>query len=284
MGRIDRGSKLISGEMQMLRRVNWKLLAALFAVGGVGIFATAETYGQATASKPAAAAPAQDLPKAEQLIEKYIAAIGGKDALGKIKSLTATGSIAIPQAGITGAMELMQSDGKMLMVMDMPGVGKQTVGFNGDVAWQESDLTGPQVLEGAMVEDLKFQAKIDGYSDAAAYFDSIETVGQASFAGEDAYKVVAKKKGSPDKTMYFSQQSGLIIGAEGEQDSGFGLMKITTVIGEYKKVGEVLMSHSAEQKLPNGMAVKMTMSKIEANTEVPASKFELPESVKKLIK
>lgn len=268
----------------MLRRVNWKLMAAVLAVGGVGIFATATTYGQAAASKPAAAASAQDLPKAEQLIEKYIAAIGGKDALSKVKSLKATGTIAIPQAGITGDVEMTQSEGKMLMVMDMPGVGKQTVGFNGDVAWQDSELTGPQVLEGAMVEDLKFQAKIDGYSDAAAYFDSMETVGQESFAGEDAYKVLAKKKGSPDRTMYFSQKSGLIIGAEGEQDSGFGAMKITTVTSDYKKVGDILMSHSAEQKLPNGMAVEIKMTKIEVNADVPTTTFELPESIKKLIK
>lgn len=284
MGRIDSGSKLILGEMQMLRRVNWKLLAAVLAVGGVGIYATAETFGQATASKPAAAASAQDLPKAEQLLEKYIEAIGGKEALSKIKSLKATGSINIPQAGITGDMEMMQADGKMLMVMEMPGVGKQTVGFNGEVAWQDSDLTGPQLMEGAMVEDLKFQAKIDGYSDAAAYFDSMETVGQESFAGEDAYKVVAKKKGSPDKTMFFSKKSGLIIGSEGEQDSGFGVMKITTITSGYKKVGDLLMSHTVEQKLPNGMAVEITMSQIELNPDVPASKFELPESIKKLIK
>jgi hypothetical protein len=84
--------------------------------------------------------------------------------------------------------------------------------------------------------------------------------------------------------MFFSKKSGLIIGSEGEQDSGFGLMKITTVTGGYKKVGDLLMSHTAEQKLPNGMAVEIKMSQIELNADVPTSKFDLPESIKKLIK
>jgi zinc protease len=266
----------------MLRTFSRKLVALVVALGGVGIFSDGMVGAQATATKSAVAQ--QDLPKAESLIDKYVAAIGGKEALSNIKSLTVSGSMVIAQAGINGDIEMLQSDGKMLMKIDLPGIGQQTIGFNGEVAWQNSELTGPQLIEGGMLEDLKFQAKIDGYSDAAQYFDSLETVKAVDFEGEAAYEVVAKKKGTSDKTLFFSQKSGLIIGSSGEQQSDFGTMNITTVISDYKKVGSIMMSHKATQKLPNGMAVEMNMKEIKVNEAIPTDKFALPDSIKKLIK
>jgi hypothetical protein len=267
----------------MLVKFGRKLIALAVVLGGVGIFSVGWAHAQATATKSAASAQ-QDLPQAASLIEKYVAAIGGKEALSSVKSLTVSGSMAIAQAGINGDLEMVQSDGKMLMTINLPGIGQQTIGFNGEVAWQDAELTGPQLIEGGMLEDLKFQAKIDGYSDAAKYFDSLETVKETEFEGETAYEVVAKKKGTSDKTLFFSKKSGLIIGSSGEQQSDFGTMNITTVISDYKKVGNIMMSHRATQKLPNGMAVEMSMNEIKVNEPIPAEKFALPESIKKLIK
>lgn len=265
----------------MLRRV-YSTLVVVLALSGVGVCATG-VHAQATATKPAATVN-QELPKAEALFAKYTEAVGGKAAFSKIKSISATGTISIAQAGIEGDLEMQQVNGKMLMVIEMAGVGKQTVGFDGKVGWQDADLTGPKLVEGAMLEDLKFQAQIDGYQNAAEYFDSLETVKETKFAGQDAYEVVAKKKDMPDRSIFFSKESGLIIGTQGDSETDFGTMNMISITSDYKKVGDVMMSHGAEQKMPNGISVKMTMTKIELNTDIPAEKFELPESVKKLVK
>ncbi len=265
----------------MLRRMIWAL-AMVLMLGGVGIYST-NVQAQATATKPATKA-SQELPKAEALFDKYAEAVGGREAYSKIKSVTAKGTISIPQAGIEGNLEMHQADGKMLMVIEMAGVGKQTVGFDGKVGWQDADLTGPKLMEGAMLEDIKFQAQIDGYQNAAKYFDSVETIKEAKFEGQAAYEVVAKKKDMPDRSIFFAKDSGLIIGTQGDSETDFGTMNMISITSDYKEVGGVKMSHAGEQKMPNGIAVKMTMTEIKLNADIPADKFELPESIKKLIK
>ncbi len=258
------------------------VLLALAAVAMGSPWAT-NVMAQATTANPPATK--QDLPAAKSLLEKYLKAVGGKEAFKAVKNITMTGSMEIPQAGVNGDMEMFQSgDGKLLMIIELPGIGRQSIGFDGKVAWQDSELTGPQLIEGAMLEDLKFEAKVDGYAEAAEYFDSLETVAAEDFEGEAAYKVIAKKEGIPDKMLFFSKSSGLIVGAEGEQESPFGKMNVRTVISDYKKVGAVLMSHRAVVSLPNGMTQELTMKEVKVNQEIPADKFELPESIKKLVK
>ncbi len=267
----------------MLRSNVWKWTAVAVVVGGVGIFSTGTITAQETATQPRVAA-AQDLPAAADIIKKYLTAIGGKEALDAIKNVTAKGTMAIPQAGLTGDLEMYQADGKMLMIIEIPGIGSQTVGFDGSVAWQDSDLMGPQLLEGGMLEDMKFQAKIDGYSGALEYFDSMKTVALTDFNGEESYKVVAKKKGTSDKTLFFSKESGLLVGSEGAQESPFGEIEITTVVSDYKKVGGIMMSHKAELKMSNGMTQQLAMTEVKVNQEIPANKFVLPDSIKRLVK
>lgn len=265
----------------MRRYVRWTL-AVVLALGGIGIY-SASVQAQVDAAKTESA-QSQDLPKAEALFEKYSEATGGREAFAKIKSLSATGTISIPQAGIEGDMEMFQADGKMLMVIDMVGVGKQTVGFDGKVGWQDADLTGPQLIEGSMLEEIKFQVQIDGYQNAAKFFDSLETVQETTFEKQTAYEVVAKKKGMADRSVFFSKETGLIIGTKGEVETAVGTMNMVNVTSDYKQVGDVKMSHGGEQKMPNGMTVKMATTEIKLNAEVPADKFALPESIKKLIK
>lgn len=265
----------------MRRYVRWTL-AVVLALGGIGIY-PATTQAQDAAAK-VETAKTQDLPKAEALFDKYSEATGGREAFAKIKSLSSKGTISIPQAGIEGDIEMWQADGKMLMVIEMAGVGNQTVGFDGKIGWQVADLTGPQLIEGAMLEEFKFQVQIDGYQNAAKFFDSLETVKETTFEKQPAYEVVAKKEGLPERSIYFSKETGLIIGTMGESETAMGKMNMTNVTSDYKQVGDVKMSHGGEQKMPNGIAVKMTMTEIKLNVEVPAEKFALPDSVKKLIK
>lgn len=265
----------------MLRRFGWKLVVGL-ALSGTAVFAP-NVQAQATATKPATTT-SQELPKAEALFDKYSEAVGGREAFAKIKSVSSVGTMSIPQAGIEGDVEMFQADGKLLIVAEFAGVGKQTVGFDGTVGWQDADLTGPKLLEGAMLEEIKFQAKVDGMQNAAKYYDSITTVKETTFAGQAAYEVVAKKKGTPDKSIFFAKDSGLIIGTQGESETDFGKMEVTSTTADYKQVGDVKISHGGEQKFPNGITMKMTMTEIKLNPTIPADKFELPAAIKKLVK
>src|SRR5579872_6598314 len=62
----------------------------------------------ATASLPAAQA-SQDilLPNARTIVDRYVAAMGGDQAFARVTSVHATGSITVPQQGISGTADLL---------------------------------------------------------------------------------------------------------------------------------------------------------------------------------
>ncbi len=98
----------------------------------------------------AAAAPAEQPTKpaitAEQVIEKSIAATGGREAMHKLTSSYAKGIMDFPAAEAHGIIErYSKAPNKQLTVTYLEGVGESRQGFDGRVAWSQ-DATG-QVTE-----------------------------------------------------------------------------------------------------------------------------------------
>src|SRR5689334_21311109 len=91
----------------------------------------------------AATKPADDnnAPSADEIISKYIQAVGGKEALEKITSRTAKGTFEISSLKIVSPLEIYaKSPNLVALKIDVPGVGLIEQGFNGKVAW----ATDPQ--------------------------------------------------------------------------------------------------------------------------------------------
>ena len=65
----------------------------------------APLYGQAPAKAPATAA--SGLPNARDVINKYIKAVGGREAILAHKSMHGTGTVSVPAQGMTGTLVVL---------------------------------------------------------------------------------------------------------------------------------------------------------------------------------
>ncbi|HEX6039115.1 hypothetical protein, partial [Longimicrobium sp.] len=91
--------------------------------------------GVAASLAPAPRAHAQDLPAARQIVDAYMQAIGGADAIASATHRHMRGEMSMPAAGMTMTMEMWQSrPNKMLMVMSIPGMGEMRQGYDGTTA------------------------------------------------------------------------------------------------------------------------------------------------------
>src|SRR5579885_2505623 len=97
------------------------------------------------------------LPAADALFEKYLAAVGGAEALRKISSRTEKGSISFN--GQEMPIEVFaQAPDKRVSVMHMPN-GESITGYNGSVGWQSIPSKPPRVRMNTEAE--KAAARID---------------------------------------------------------------------------------------------------------------------------
>ncbi len=231
------------------------------------------------------AAEAQALPSSADVIAKYVAAIGGKDAIMQIKSMSSTGTLEIPAMGLSANMEMnMAAPNKMAVKTNIPGMGDLQSGSNGTVAWDINPMAGERLLADKELEQSVEAADFYGnllYT--ADRYTTIEVLAEQDFGGEKAYKLKFVRKGSGTvSTQFFSVASGLLLGGETSQVAQGGTMAVSQVLSGYKQFGAIKMPTRIEQSIgPNKLVLTTTTVTI---NQVPDSAFDVPAKVKALIK
>lgn len=102
---------------------------------------------------------------ADEIIEKHLAATGGRAALGKLTSRRATGTVSIgtPAGDLGGPVEMLAKAPNKIRVhiaIDMSPMGmtdKMIVEqkFNGVAGWTVNSMQGDQPIEGTQLENMK---------------------------------------------------------------------------------------------------------------------------------
>lgn len=232
---------------------------------------------------PPAPTPPAALPSARSLIDKHLAAIGGREALLSHSSTRATGTFSVPSSGMIGALELFAAKpNKSIVRIKIAGLGEVVEAYDGKHAWTTSAMTGPMLLEGKQLEDKKFDA--DYYQDLheAGRYESMTTVELSEFDGRPCYKVRLVRKNAPEEFEFYDAKTGLKAGRIATRESPMGTITVTSIEADYKKFGNLLLATPVKVSMM-GVQQIITIDSVEYDT-VPPSVFEPPADIKALIK
>jgi len=224
--------------------------------------------------KPEAAA----LPTAESLIEKYMQAVGGKEAILKAKSRVIKGNIEMPAMGLKGAAQIFaKSPDKMLTVIEIEGLGTIQQGFNGKIGWSKDPLTGVRELKDSELSMLKRSVEFHKDAKLKELYPKM-TVKEKSKLGESEVYVVEAipAEGSPE-TMFFDVKSGFLIRSDFEFEGPQGKMAFENYLEDYKEVEGVKMPFKLRQINP-AISITTKIDEVKQNVEIPDSKFEKPKA------
>ncbi len=253
---------------------------------GALALACTSTISVAQETKPETPPPSQpsaDLPETRTIIARYIEAIGGKDALLKTVSRHIRGTFLVPARGLEGSLEMFRSiPNKLLIRLNIPGMGEITQGFDGQVGFTNSPMQGASILEGNQLRQIGETADFYTELHRAEKFTSMETVELTEFQGKPCYKVKLVSKTGREFAEFFDQQTGLLAGNVGEQESPGRTVEQITVYSDYKRFGDLLLPTRTVVRVMDFERV-MTYESVEFNT-VDETVYELPEEVKALIK
>jgi hypothetical protein len=228
----------------------------------------------------------KDLPTVEQVMEKYISATGGKAAYEKVKGMRTVGRMELPNAGISGEIEISQAaPAKQYVVIEFDAVGKIESGTDGKVAWEINPMSGPRVKEGAEAAIEIRNALISGELKWKELYASAKVEGKEEIEGKPVIKVVFTPKegeGGP-MTEYFDAETGLRVKSAMTVTTPQGELPIEFKISDYRKVGDLLIPHMTTQTIA-GQDIEIKIEKVELNPEFAADRFELPAAIKDLLK
>ncbi|HYW41726.1 MAG TPA: hypothetical protein VE959_02640 [Bryobacteraceae bacterium] len=231
-----------------------------------------------------ALAAADDLPKAETILDKYVEVTGGKAAYAKIHAEITTGSMEFAAMGLKGKMvEFTAEPGESYAELTMPGIGKILEGTSGGVAWASSAIQGSRVKEGDEKDETLLRARFNSDAKWREIFKSAETAGIESLDGKDCYKVVLTPNAGNPVTKWYDKQSNLLSKMAMKSKTPMGEIETETIFSDYRKEGDILLAHKAVAHAA-GQEIVLTIDSVQHNAEIPKDKFELPDEIKALLK
>jgi hypothetical protein len=232
---------------------------------------------------PVRAARAQS---ADEVIEKSLAAIGGRAALGKLTSRSASGTISIgtPVGDITGTIELYNkapNKSRTLVKADLTSLGAgqltQDQRFDGTTGYAIDSLNGNRDITGDQLEIMRsgtFPTPFLGYKEAGM---RAELLGKEKVGDKDAYVIRLTPKTGPASRMFFDAASYLPVktivslnipqlGTEVEQTANFL---------EYRDVDGIKVPVRV-QSVNQLQSLTIVLTKIEQNITLDDSMFAKP--------
>jgi hypothetical protein len=239
---------------------------------------------QKTQPDTAAKAPAATaLPSARSILDRHLAAIGGRAAVLSHSSTSAKGTLAMPKAGMTGNLEIYGAKpNKSVVKITLAGIGVVTEGFDGVHAWSVSPMTGPMLLDGKQLEEKKFDSDFHSELRDDSRYSSIKTLEQTDFEGRACYKVQLVRKTGGTDIEFYDVATGLKAGSMTSRETHMGTVSGTTVESDYRKFGNLLQPTTIRSQI-SGVEQVITITSVEYDT-VPPSAFDLPVEIKALVK
>ena len=232
----------------------------------------------APAAEPAATT-ASGLPPARQILDRYVQAVGGREAFQRIQSIRTTSTLKFP--GFEGEMiAYAKRPNRLLVRTTIPGVGEILTGFDGEVAWSMDPVQGPRLLTGRELDDMRERANFDQMLKAPSSYTSAETIERTTVEGQPASRVRLVRPSGREEIEFYHPETGLQLGQISTQQSAMGEMQVTTIMGDDRRFGPVLLASSATQRL-GPQEISVTVNSVEYDT-VADSVFALPPQIKAL--
>ncbi len=226
---------------------------------------------------------AQAPPTAEEVLARYIEASGGEEAFKRVNTVIMRGSMEIKAQNIKADVLIYRADGgKGYSVIDIPGMGKQEEGSDGDVVWEKTAL-GPRIKTG--VEKFLVTCAGEAMSEYARVaigkdgcYNKVEFAGADTVKGKPVWKLKLTPKMGKLEEQFFDQASGLLVQQKMTMPSPLGEIPITLVLEDYKPIDGLQTPLKASTVLgPVEMA--MSFTSIEFNAKIPEQIFAVPPEI-----
>jgi hypothetical protein len=216
----------------------------------------------------------QPLPAVDEILDRYIKALGGMRALEKVTTRMRKGAIEV--AGVQGTFEFYEAaPNKGLLIGALPApVGSVDQVFDGSHGWVKNqngvfDMTGDGLdqmrREWGFYNDVKLKEQFKDMSVAA----------RERLDNRDFYVVLGTRPDGRIERLDFDVQTGLLARRYSETPTYFGGLPNTTDYDDYRKVGKVLLPFVV-RKVRGGTMILQTISEYKLNLNLDDEKFKKP--------
>lgn len=212
-------------------------------------------------------------PSADQMLDKYLQAVGGAAAIEKITSRVMTGTITFGDRNVP--IDIFSKDPDKRISFTHTPDGNSVTAFDGHEGWlgfpgrPAREMHGSDIDAAAMDADLHFAAHLKGM------FSGTEVRGTEKIGDHDAYVVIGRREGKPPLRLYFDAQSGLLVRLVRYGETPLGRMPTQIDYADYREANGVKIAFRWTLARPSGRFT-IQVSEVKQNVPVDDAKFSRP--------
>jgi photosynthetic reaction center cytochrome c subunit len=213
-----------------------------------------------------------NLPTTDQLLDKYLAAVGGADALAKIKSREQKGTM--DAMGAQYPIEVYSEAPNKRISISHPQGGSSVTAFNGEVGWMSirdgfHRMTGPE-REGAQLDaEFYFPARV------RELYKEFHVGPGETIDGRATVMVSATAAGHPPLRLYFDQETGLLLRLIRYTETPLGSNPAQIDYADYRETGGVKIPYRWTLARPNGVFT-IKVDQVQQNVPIDQKLFLAP--------
>lgn len=218
------------------------------------------------------------LPAVKEVLDKYIKALGGREAIEKAKTRTAKGTVELVPMNLKGTFESYAApEAKSFSKLTIAGVGDLLEGTDGKTSWAINPIQGSRERTGAELAQSKLIN--DFYRDIRLekLFPKIEVKGTEKVGGKETYVVTATAEGVPPETWYFDTDSGLMLRSDATIIAPEGPQPVTVFYEDHRAVDGIMIPFRIRTQT-SSYTIVMSYTEVKHGAAIDDAKFARPKA------
>jgi hypothetical protein len=214
------------------------------------------------------------LPKAEEILDKYVQALGGAAALDKVSSRVIKGAALMP-GGMKAPVDVYaKGPDKRVSIMHLPN-GDSITAFDGQGGWLGAPGRPVRDMNNGEAEGARIDADLHLATDLKQMFKEFRVRTGDKIGEHDTYLVVGVREGKPPLRLYFDQKSGLLLRLSRYAETPLGRNPTQVDYADYRDLDGVKFPFRWTVARPSGRFT-IQAEQVQQNVPVEDGKFEKP--------
>jgi photosynthetic reaction center cytochrome c subunit len=231
-----------------------------------------EMAGPGTAEKKSVENSA--LPKPEELLDKYLAAVGGTAAVEKITSRVQKGKLMAFGGQTFPAEVYSMAPDKRVSIMHLKD-GDSVTAFDGQRGWLSAPGRPAHMMSASENDSARLDADLHFPVHVKTLYSKFKVESGEKIDGHDTYLVEGREEGRPPLRLYFDTQMGLLLRMVRYAQSPLGLNPTQIDYADYRDIDGVKLPLRWTVSRP-GNRFTIQVEEMKQNVPVDDTKFNAP--------
>jgi len=214
------------------------------------------------------------LPKPEELLDKYLAAVGGAAAVEKLTTREQKGKLMAFGGQSFPAEVYSKAPDKRVSVMHLKD-GDSVTGFDGQRGWLSVPGRPAHMMSASENNSARLDADLHFPVHVKTLYPKFKVDNGEKIDGHDTYLVMGYEEGRPPLRLYFDTQTGLLLRLVRYAQSPLGLNPTQIDYADYREADGVKVPFRWTISRP-GNHFTIQVEELKQNVPVDDSKFVAP--------